>query len=119
MLPFRVFFCLLVSVFVAFVFCGLYLWINKNKLLKTLNDLGLQDLSKNLEKAFIPIRGSAEIKETNETWRAIKTIMATDIFLKNIQFVLKIIDCIKVVVIFLVGVLILISAIYLILFFVR
>lgn len=73
MLPLRVFFCLLVSVFGAFVFCGLYLWSNKNRLLKTLNDLGFQDLSKNLEKTFIPIRGSAAIKEANETWRAIKT----------------------------------------------
>ncbi len=40
----------------------------ENKLLKTLNDLGFQDLSKNLKNIFIPMRDSAvsEIEMTNE-----------------------------------------------------
>ena len=40
----------------------------ENKLLNTLNDLGFQDLSRNLENIFIQVRGSlvSEIEITNE-----------------------------------------------------
>ena len=54
----------------------------ENKLLKTLNDLGFQDLSRNLENIFIPMRGStvSEIEMTNEVWRKIKKKLRLQIF---------------------------------------
>lgn len=75
-----------------------FLMIHKTKIIDVLYNLGFKDYSKSLQKLYIPMRGTSVLylKETNETWRKIKTMETDDAFLKRVQYVLKGISLIKI-----------------------